>query len=78
MEYNYHIIVVRTMKDWEKSCTCGHVLINLHVVAFLSFGISLLGSSRYIIFEMADYIIASEIKFVPTLYLSTSPAEYYD
>jgi hypothetical protein len=27
---------------------------------------------------MADYSFASEIKFVPTLYLSTSPAEYYD
>jgi hypothetical protein len=28
--------------------------------------------------EMADFSFASEIKFVPTLYLSTSPAEYYD
>jgi hypothetical protein len=27
---------------------------------------------------MADFSFASEIKFVPTLYLSTSPAEYYD
>jgi hypothetical protein len=45
---------------------------------FLSGGISLLGCSQYIIFEMADYSFASEIKFVPTLYLSTSPAEYYD
>jgi hypothetical protein len=43
-----------------------------------SFGISLLGCSRYIIFEMVDYSFASYIKFVPTLYLSTSPAEYCD
>jgi hypothetical protein len=50
----------------------------VHIVVCLSFGISLLGCSRYIIFEMADYSFASEIKFVPTLYLSTSPAEYYD
>jgi hypothetical protein len=27
---------------------------------------------------MADYSIAPEIKFVPTLYFSTSPAEHYD
>ncbi len=27
---------------------------------------------------MTDYSFASEIKFVPTLYLSTSPDEYYD
>jgi hypothetical protein len=27
---------------------------------------------------MADYSFASEIKFVPILYLSTSPVEYYD
>jgi hypothetical protein len=45
---------------------------------FLSGGISLLRCSRYIIFEMGDYSFASEIKFVPTLYLSTSPAEYCD
>jgi hypothetical protein len=44
----------------------------------LSVGISLVGCSWYIVFEMADYSFASAIKFVPTLYLSTSPAEYYD
>jgi hypothetical protein len=44
----------------------------------LSGGISLLGCSWYTIFEMANYSFASEIKFVPTLYLSTSPTEYYD
>jgi hypothetical protein len=27
---------------------------------------------------MADYSFASKIKFVPTLYLSTSPVVYYD
>jgi hypothetical protein len=27
---------------------------------------------------MADYSFASEIKLVPTLYLSTSSFEYYD
>jgi hypothetical protein len=27
---------------------------------------------------MGDFSSASEIKIVPTLYLSTSPAEYYD
>jgi hypothetical protein len=27
---------------------------------------------------MADFSFASKIKFVPTLYLSTSPGEYYD
>jgi hypothetical protein len=45
---------------------------------FLSGGISLLGHSWYIVFEMADYSFASEIKFVPTHYFSTSPTEYYD
>jgi hypothetical protein len=44
----------------------------------LSFGISLLGCSQYIQFQMVDYSFFSEIKFVPTLYFSTSPAEYYD
>jgi hypothetical protein len=70
MEYNYHIVTVRTMKDWDKfmyTSSC-----------FLSGDISLLGCSRYIVFEMADYSFASEIKFVITLYLSTSPTEYYD
>jgi hypothetical protein len=52
-------------------------LILVHAVVFLSGGISLLGCSRYILFEMADYSFALEIKFVPTLYLSASPAEYY-
>jgi hypothetical protein len=52
------------VKDWDK--------ILVHVIMSLSFGISLLGCSRYIIFDMANYIFASEIKFVPTLYLSTS------
>jgi hypothetical protein len=44
----------------------------------LSFGISLLGCSRYIVFRMADYSFASKIKLVPTLYLSASSFEYYD
>jgi hypothetical protein len=48
------------------------------IVVFLSGGISLLGHSWYIVFEMADYSFASEIKFVPTHYFSTSPTEYYD
>jgi hypothetical protein len=43
----------------------------------LSFGISLLCCSRCIIFWMADYSFASEIKLVPTLYLSASSFEYY-
>jgi hypothetical protein len=38
----------------------------------------MLGWSQYIIFDMANYSFASEIKFVPTVYLSTSPAEYYE
>jgi hypothetical protein len=54
----------------------GQILV--HVIVFLSFAISLLGCSWYIIFEKADYSFASKIKFVPTLYLSTSPVEYYD
>jgi hypothetical protein len=52
--------------------------IPIHAVMCSSLGISLLGCSWYIIFEMADYSIAPEIKFVPTLYFSTSPAEHYD
>jgi hypothetical protein len=40
-------------------------------------GISLLGCSGYIIVEMANYSFALDIKFVPTLYLSTSSVEYY-
>jgi hypothetical protein len=44
----------------------------------LSFGISLLGCSWYIVFWMVDYSFASEIKLVPTLYLSASSFEYYD
>jgi hypothetical protein len=44
----------------------------------LSFGISLLGCSWYIVFQMADYSFASEIKLVLTLYLSASSFEYYD
>jgi hypothetical protein len=58
------------VKYWDK--------ILVHVIVSLSFGISLLGCSWYIIFEMADYTFASEIKLVPTLYLSTSRIEYYD
>jgi hypothetical protein len=54
----------------------GQILV--HVIVFLPFGISFLGCSRYIIFETVDYSFASEIQFVPTLYLSTSPDEYYD
>jgi hypothetical protein len=70
MKSNYQFVAVRTMKDWDK--------ILVHVIVSLSFGISLLGCSRYIILEMADYSFALENKFVPTLYLSTSSAEYYD
>jgi hypothetical protein len=44
-------------------------------VFLLLFDISLSGCSRYI--QIADYGFASEIKFVPTLYLSTS-FECYD
>jgi hypothetical protein len=44
----------------------------------LSGGISLLGYSRYNEFQMDDYSFASEIKLVPTLYLSASYVEYYD
>jgi hypothetical protein len=69
------------VKDFDKFRTpssCSRHLFIGHVVVFLSSGISLLCCSWYIIFEMADYSFASEIKFVPTLYLSTSPAEYYD
>jgi hypothetical protein len=39
IKYNYHIVDVRTVKDRDK--------ILVHVVMFLSFGISLLGCSRY-------------------------------
>ena len=44
----------------------------------LSVGISLLGCSRYIKVVMADYSFASEIKFVPKLYLTSSALDYYD
>jgi hypothetical protein len=64
MKYNYYIVVVRTVKDWDK--------ILVHVIVSLSSGISLLDWSRYIKFQMADYSFASEIKLIPTLYLSAS------
>jgi hypothetical protein len=54
----------------------GQILV--HIIVLLLGGISLLGCSWHIIFEMADYSFTSEIKFVPTLYLSTSLVEYFD
>jgi hypothetical protein len=59
------------VKDWDK--------ILVHIVVFLSFcwvahGTLTIFYCCYFV-EMTDFSFASEIKFVPTLHLSTSPTE---
>jgi hypothetical protein len=65
------------VKDWDKFRTpslCSYQVVSVCWVAHGTLTIFYC----YCFVEMTAYSFALEIKFVPTLYFSTSSAEYYD